>query len=400
MNCGDPTPGQYCPTCGQRKVDVQVSVRVMLADVLEDQFIVDRRTPRTLWALLFEPGLLSVQYVNGRIASYVRPFRLYLVSSVVFFLLLSFIGLNLVRGAMTEPGEQAAPPAADSVRLDSLDVEVARLDSALATMRAQVADTALPAGVAAAMGLAEAQIERQRTRAIVLRDSIRQAVAAAPRAPDAPAGPGGEPAPADLTGTAAPGGTADTTDTSDPAQDTASAGETGAGPGAEDEDGPWVQIDHDHLNTGIPALDTILVTRVNRLGRMERRDAIETVLSGFFNYVPTVMFVLLPVFALVLKLLYIRRRRFYAEHFVFLLHVHSFVYILATLMLLLRRVVPGWIELALFGWILVYILLALKRVYGQGWLITLIKYWTLGWLYFWILLLTVPVAVVASLLLF
>ena len=47
-----------------------------------------------------------------------------------------------------------------------------------------------------------------------------------------------------------------------------------------------------------------------------------------------------------------------------------------------------------------YVYLAMKRVYGQGWLKTFAKYWTLGWMYFWILLFSIPVAFGAALLLF
>ncbi|NIP78705.1 MAG: hypothetical protein GWM90_05665 [Gemmatimonadetes bacterium] len=151
---------------------------------------------------------------------------------------------------------------------------------------------------------------------------------------------------------------------------------------------------------GIGVVDSVVSGQLRRLGAMEPGEAVETFTGTFFNYVPTMMFILLPVFAGVLKLLYIRRRRYYAEHFVFLLHVHSFVFLLATVMLLFRRWVTGWLEVALGLWILVYIYLAMKRVYGQGWLKTFVKYWTLGWMYFWILLLGIPIAFLATLLLF
>src|SRR5690606_30196862 len=94
LNCGDSTPGRFCPTCGQRKAEVLVSVRTLLADVLEDQLVLNRALPRTLSALLFRPGLLTEEYVRGRIVRYIAPFRLYLVSSVLFFLLMSFFGLK------------------------------------------------------------------------------------------------------------------------------------------------------------------------------------------------------------------------------------------------------------------------------------------------------------------
>jgi hypothetical protein len=51
------------------------------------------------------------------------------------------------------------------------------------------------------------------------------------------------------------------------------------------------------------------------------------------------------------------------------------------------------------GWLLIYTWLAMKRVYGQGWLRTLVKWWTLGWAYFRILLLALRIAVIAKILL-
>ena len=76
------------------------------------------------------------------------------------------------------------------------------------------------------------------------------------------------------------------------------------------------------------------------------------------EYAPHMVFVLLPVFALLLKLLYIRRRRYYAEHFVFALHVHAFMFVMMTLI-----VVLPWdiLNLPILLWIAVYIWLAMKR---------------------------------------
>src|SRR5690606_32835825 len=104
---------KYCPTCGQRKTEVLVSVRALLADVLEDQLVLNRALPRTVWNLLCKPGFLTEEYVRGRIVRYIAPFRLYLVSSVLFFLLLSFIGLSRMEGAVNVEG----PAAADSARV-------------------------------------------------------------------------------------------------------------------------------------------------------------------------------------------------------------------------------------------------------------------------------------------
>ena len=88
LNCGDETPGNFCRTCGQRKVEVRVSLRRMLLEALDDQFSLNSALPRTLQALFFKPGHLTREYMEGRIARYIPPFRLYLISSVIFFLIL------------------------------------------------------------------------------------------------------------------------------------------------------------------------------------------------------------------------------------------------------------------------------------------------------------------------
>ena len=392
MNCGDPTPGEYCPTCGQRKVDVKVSVRVLMLDVLEDQFILDRRLPRTLGALLFRPGRLTVEYVNGRMASYIHPFRLYLVSSLLFFLLLSFLSLRLVRQASLDGGEAEAR-AMETVAEDS--ARLAELGTELAEVEAQLADSTLPAAAIAGLELGRTAILQNQARLQARLDSARAMAASA----DAEAGAEADAEPA-VESRAPPGAEA------------AAAPDTAGGapaPGGGAVEGPttvselfgWDRPGNDiTATTGIAAVDSALEARIERIGAMAPRQALEEVLGTFLNYVPTLMFLLLPIFALVLKLLYLRRGRYYAEHFVFLLHVHSFVFVLATLMLLVRKYVAGWLELLLVGWILVYIFLALRRVYGQGRLKTFVKYWILGWMYFWILTMSLPFAVVAAILLF
>ncbi len=393
LNCGDPTPGEYCPTCGQRKVDVQVSVRALVVDVLEDQFILDKRLPRTLAYLLFQPGRLTVEYVNGRIVRYIHPFRLYLVTSIIFFLLLSFFSLQVVRRAVESGGPEVTIQGADSLdialeqvrtaladttldtenrvelriretalsekrrelRLDSLATAAARLDSALVTVREVSSDSGIPGGVRQAMQANRAILERQLEVATAQRESMLQDTAGA----------------ASLAGL--------------------------------DQDRPIREAwgwDEPTVKVGNAKLDTIINGQLNRLADMPPREAAETVAGTFFNYVPTMMFILLPVFAALLKLLYVRRRRYYAEHFVFLLHVHSVVFILATVILLTNRFLPALVEVALGVWILVYIYLAMKRVYGQGWLKTLVKYWTLGWMYFWVFSISIPIAFVATLFLF
>src|SRR5690349_19840690 len=85
-NCGASVPGRYCGNCGQRLEPPVHSLWHFLTVAMEDVTHADSRLWRTLWALLFKPGFLTRQFLDGRRASYLPPVRLYLVLSVVFFL--------------------------------------------------------------------------------------------------------------------------------------------------------------------------------------------------------------------------------------------------------------------------------------------------------------------------
>jgi hypothetical protein len=60
--------------------------------------------------------------------------------------------------------------------------------------------------------------------------------------------------------------------------------------------------------------------------------------------VPTMMLCCVPLFAFVLKMLYLRQRRYYVEHLVYALHIHTFVYVAVVVTTLIGmaalRVVP------------------------------------------------------------
>ncbi|MGH8182138.1 MAG: DUF3667 domain-containing protein [Rhodanobacteraceae bacterium] len=115
---------------------------------------------------------------------------------------------------------------------------------------------------------------------------------------------------------------------------------------------------------------------------------------GMFSAAPTVLFVLLPVFALLLKIFYIFKRRLYMEHLIVAMHSHAFL-MLSMLVLLalgvLRHLLQphaGWLavpfdllDAAVWIWVFVYLWLMQKRVYQQGWFMTNVKYWCLGFCY-------------------
>ena len=94
--------------------------------------------------------------------------------------------------------------------------------------------------------------------------------------------------------------------------------------------------------------------------------------------VPKVMFGMLPIFALLLKLFYVRRPYFYTEHFIFALHTHAFGFAMLLVALLIPfSVAGGLVAVAIPA----YFLISQKKVYGERWLRTVLKFFGVGFLY-------------------
>ncbi|HEX2209533.1 MAG TPA: DUF3667 domain-containing protein [Longimicrobium sp.] len=304
LNCGDPTIGWYCPTCGQRKADVRISLRRMLMEALDDQLSLNSTLPRTLGALFFRPGHLTREYVQGRIVRYIPPFRLYLVSSLIFFLLLPFVA---------DPGQ-----------ISMGEETQARADSIRA---ARMADSVL---------LAHARATGEDT--VTLARSVRSA----PR----------------------------------PGQ-----GSIQFGP------------DPDNVPGFMKPVARRMKATEARLNSMPRNEALRTLLEAFEENAPVGVFVMMPLFALILKMLYVRKKRFYVEHFVYSLHVHAFVFSVGTVLMLAQW---EWLRVAVLMWLLLYVYLSLKKVYGQGIIATFFKLCLLGVSYSVLLVFGVTATVLAT----
>ena len=96
-NCAAPLGGTYCASCGQRQVDLDRPFRELAGEAMESFLSFDARILRTLWPLIRRPGLLTVEFLAGRRARYVHPFKLYFAFSVLLFLGLAFSGYSVVR---------------------------------------------------------------------------------------------------------------------------------------------------------------------------------------------------------------------------------------------------------------------------------------------------------------
>ena len=306
-NCGAPLRGEYCHHCGQREGRGDLRFIDVVGDVLGDAVTWDSRFWRTLVPLVFRPGFLAAEFIAGRRARYMPPFRLYIVVSFLLFLVISLTARDMV-----DIGEDPEGITVTSVTETADPNDIAETEAALAEAQERLDELGIPVDVTQhAPGAAEED------NALVF----------------------------------APVVVGDDDDDGDAVESESEEGESdGIHIGLADPNSPvWLQELDERIETNAESL------------REDPRQFIELML----DYLPQMMFLMLPVFALLLKFCYLLSPFHYLQHLVFSLHYHSFVYILYLIAEALDRLqydFGGWLFLAL----VVYMPLALRRAYSSG----------------------------------
>ncbi len=313
LNCGAQLRGQYCGYCGQRSRSRLISLWELISDAFGDMFELDSRLWRTLGPLLRRPGLLTADYLQGKRVRYMPPFRMYLVLSLIFFLV-AFFNPREELGILYEPQTEAELAAIEEEQADALREEIAeQLES-------------IPEGTLTEEELAEIA-------------EITERIDEGPevRITDA-SGEVGDDCDVDL--------------------------------GTMEEDWPWLA-------------KRVTPDRVQALCERIQEDGWRWLAKEIIEDTPVALILLLPLMAFVLKVLYPLSRRFYVEHLLFFVHFHSFFFLMLILTVVYSRV-GGWIRLPEVAVVLpivvaglyipVYLFLAMRRVYGQGRLVTFLKY--------------------------
>lgn len=114
--------GRFCSACGQ-PADVQIpTLGRVVVDALGDLLSFDSRLWRSLAVLAFKPGRLTNHYLEGRRARYTPPFRMYVITSLAFFVVFSLV--RALTAADAPDGATDEATVADAVE-DPLDAAVA-----------------------------------------------------------------------------------------------------------------------------------------------------------------------------------------------------------------------------------------------------------------------------------
>jgi hypothetical protein len=346
-NCGAQLQGHWCAQCGQPAIEYRRSFRYVLADLLHEFLNWDSKFFATIALLILKPWRLTNEFLAGHRVRYVNPLRLYLLASILFFFAVNYGA----RGLKFEPG-----------KLDAKD----RVE-----LEAELKDEDLPPAA------------REKLRALLLEPS--------PSPVPSPLANGPSPTPAPGT----------SSDAASP-RPVESANEQKKEYGKISER-PFVVFDENKSST--PFERWIEARAKEKMG--EKGTKMGLFISTLFSNLPYMMLCCIPLFAFVLKVLYIRRRIFYIDHLIYALHIHTFFYAGIMLIVLvtigLTRFAPG----AIAGWLIALlwiafvtqIFLSIRYVYRQGWFFSIFKFLFGGFVYLIVLLAALAVTFFATLVL-
>lgn len=334
LNCGTMLHGRFCHVCGQENVVPKETFGKLILHFFYDMTHFDTKFFVTLKDLLFKPGFLSTEYLNGRRVRYLNPVRMYLFTSAIFFLIFfSLQGSNLnfqsnVNKALTSKERDSA-----IIRLQERLLK----DSGNIQLKESL------------------NLLRDTNRAVTVGDIVKESGSFV-------------------------------------MMDGVNAGD-------------YKSVEqYDSIQKKKPAdqRDGWVTRSLMRKGielsiryKHDPSGAIKEFVKIFLHKLPYLLFVSLPLFALILKLLYIRRKQFfYADHGIFTLHHYIFSFILLLFFFGFNGLnsIAGWkifTILAIITIILwpVYLLIAMKNFYRQRWMKTFLKFLLLNFLGFISLLL-------------
>ncbi|MEY2490400.1 MAG: hypothetical protein QOC70_2342 [Verrucomicrobiota bacterium] len=378
-NCGAPLTGEFCGKCGQHAIDYRRSIFRVVLDAADSFLNWDTKFLQTMSLLLLRPWKLTNDFNAGRRARYVHPLRLYLIASVLFFLVARALNLQspgpielttqdraeLVSslGKLTAPESPLSPEQREKVEAARTKLsegqgvlteeERGELKTVFKDFLKSTLRKKLDPGERAKMSSAIARIPEPPDPVIETKPGEPPAVSATPKLPK-----------------------------KEPLHFT-----MGPEDGKKTPFGAWMEQQ--------------VKDKIGEDGS-KARLFLDTLRSN----IPVMMLCCIPLFALVLKVLYIRKRRFYVEHLVYALHIHTFLYV-AVIITALAAMAANRTLPALSGWIIglmscaifVQIFLSIRRVYGQGWFFTTLKFVLGGIVYLVILVIAVGATAFVTLLL-
>jgi len=302
---------KYCPECGQ-KVNDELTIGVLFSNTISNYFSVDARFFKSFVPLLIKPGYLAQKFVEGKRMTFLHPAQFYLFISVVFFFLFSFVAREQQQqfDSSLEKGFERNL-LEDSIAMEALD------SATIQEINQQLKDSNIeidPKGLQGLDSLIKTEKEGTNVNFTFDREKLDSLIAIG-----------------------------------------ATKQEKLRSMGMDDNAPAWKELFYSQM-----------------LKFYEQQGG--GLLEAFYDTIPIALFVLLPIFALILKLLFFNKGGF-SHHLVFSFYYFSFLFTAFSIVLLLNFIfdVPDWIDWLIILSTWVYLLMGIMRFYGQRFWLSFLK---------------------------
>ncbi|MDB5126086.1 DUF3667 domain-containing protein [Mucilaginibacter sp.] len=324
LNCGTLLEGKFCHNCGQENLEMKESFGHMLNHAVSDYFHFDYQFFHTLRPLFLKPGHLTNEYLLGRRAQYLHPVKMYIFISLVFFVFV-FQG-NKSENKKVKNNRQSAQKGIDNAK-NAIDKGI-YANTNLTAQQKKVLSEKIKAFVPDTLA--------KEINADMKKDSSKLKVRQ-----------------------------------------------------TDDEDGFTIYGDDklDKFKTHeeyvanqakLPAdkRDNWLeayIAKKNYDWKSQGKNGKEVLIEGLKHNAPKMMFLLLPLFAVILKLAFWKNHKYYVEHIIYTIHLHCYLFLFLTLIMLLNLILPeswdtfiDWVKFFAIITIIWYIYRSLRVVYNRS----------------------------------
>ena len=338
LNCNTALNGRYCHVCGQENTEPKETVWGLVTHFFYDITHFDGKFFSTLKYLVFKPGFLPAEYIKGRRAAYLNPIRMYVFTSALFFIIFFSVYDT------------------DSMVKTTTTSDSTSVGSFLGTL----ADSARKAAAKNEAIAAALELAHSREDSLDILSGVAQFVDTIPV---------------------------------DPGDITTSNRGIQFRIGSDS----ITVAEYDSIQASLPGKDrdgwfTRLIKRRQLILKAKYGDDGRALMkawaSNFVHQFPKLLFVSLPIFALILRLLYIRRKQFYyVDHGIFSIYLYIFSFILLLTVMGISGLTNWtgwgwiqWLQLPIWLYSVYYMYKAMRVFYKQGRAKTIVKFLLLNFL--------------------
>jgi len=328
LNCGTVLEGKFCHNCGQENLQIRENFGHMMNHAVSDYFHFDHQFFHTLKPLLLQPGKLTNEYMAGRRVQYLHPVKMYIFISIVYFLLL-FQSAGESKKNDKTPGKRVNTEQG----LNAAKKEIEKNPGLTAKQKKAIENAIGQQKVVTNYGLTTVtdtdpdykQGKQSWFHPSTDDTTYQQYIAGQKKLP-------------------------------------------------EDERNGFFERQWNKKT----------LTYREKYGSM----AGEVFIEDLKHNTPKMMFLLLPLFALILKLAFWKNKKYYVEHLIYSFHFHCFLFLFLTFLMILQLIIPhdwgimGWITFLATVYITWYVYRSLRTVYHRNRFRTISKMIGMSFMYF------------------